>query len=232
MRYDFEEISRHSHEPNSVEYIKIRQILNDLYKRNLLERFDGECIAAADILQHSLANAGISSKIIECQLSIINNSHKNGFVWRFVGFDDNLSANGIDTHAVIVTNTEEPWLIDISLPLTIGGSRPWVVEKLNGRDSLIFSKFQIDDLTLTYHPKLNPRLLGLHQKTLLDRIKSQKKIERTLTFLKGMVVILFIISTANFTRGAYDFYQKYIIEDNNFGPNKIEKNNIGVDIAK
>jgi hypothetical protein len=122
-----------------------------------------------------------------------------------------------------VTNTEEPWLIDISLPLTIGGSRPWVVEKSNGGDSLIFSKFQIDDLTLTYQSKLNPRLLGLHQKTLLDRIKSQKKIERTLTFLKGMVVILFIISTANFTRGAYDFYQKYIIEDNNFGPNKIEK---------
>lgn len=220
MKYNFEQASRHGHDPDSKVYQSIRKILLDFYKRGLLERFDGECIAAADILQHSLASEGITSRIVECQLSIVNVDPKKGVIWNFVGFDNNLASYGIDTHAVVVTETENPYLIDLSVARTIEGNRPWIIEPLNTEDTLILGKFQIDDFNCTYHPKINPRLVGLHQKTLLDRLRNDQKIERNLKLLRFMVFVLIAIAVANFTRGAYDFYQTFIVDSNDWGPAK------------
>ena len=223
MKYNFNEISRYGHDPDCVAYQNIKKILIDFYKRGMLSRFSGECIAAADILQHSLSANGIHSRIIECQLSIVNNDSKNGLVWYFIGFDNNLATHGIDTHAVVVTETEPPYMIDLSIGNTIGGERPWVVEKLSSDDNLILGKYEIDEFTCVYHPKINPRLVGLHQKTLLDRLKTDRKVEKNLKLLRIMVYFLIAIATINFLRGGYDFYQTYVIDTNNWGPDSDEK---------
>jgi hypothetical protein len=217
-KLNFNEISRYNHDPKSDTYIKIKQILEELVRRGLFQRFDSECIAAADILQHNLAAKGISSRLVECQLSIVNWDKDRGLLWRFVGFSNNLTTQGVDTHVVVITDEEKPWLIDLSIANTISGDRPWVIEPLKDEGNLIISRYKIDELELTYHPKLDPRLIGLHQKTLLDRINGQVRIENQIKKLKFILAFLIVVASLNFIRGGYDFYQTYIVDDNHWGP--------------
>jgi hypothetical protein len=225
MKLNFDQISRHGHNPKSTTYRKIKEILQELVHRGMFQRFDNECIAAADILQHSLASKGISSRLVECQLSIVNCNKEQQILWRFIGFNNNFNTQGVDTHVIVITDEENPWLIDLSIANTIEGERPWVVEPLKDEGNLILSRYKIENLELTYHPKLDPRLTGLHQKTLLDRINGQHRIESRINRLYTLLIILAFIVALNFVRGTYDFYQKYIITDNEFGPVKIENKN-------
>lgn len=216
MKYNFEQISRQSHDPDSAEYKKIRQILIDLYKKNLLERFGGECIAAADIIQHNLFRAGVNSKIVEVQLSLVNTDPKKGFSWHFHGYDDDtLTPDRLDTHVVVITESETPWIIDISIAHLIEGTRPWIIEKINGNDPLTIAHYQFDDFTATYHPKTNIKIPALHAKNLLDRMKAQIRIEKTLNLLKVLVIVLIMITSANFARGIYDYYHTFVVDVDN-----------------
>jgi len=223
MKYNFDTISRFNNGLSDHVNQTIKQVLMDLYKRGLLERFDGECIAASDILQHALTEKNIECRLFECQVSVINNDPRKGLIYNFIGFDNHLSSSGaIDTHVVVmIENDDAPVILDLSIAKTLGGSSPWVIEKLNVNDHLILGKYEIDGVLLTYHPKINPRLIGLHKKTLLERLSNDRRIEKNLSLLKNLVIMLMILVFVNSSRGAYDFYQTYVIDTNNWGPNSI-----------
>jgi hypothetical protein len=172
LERQFSTLSRYNHDPKDHTYQTIIRVMQELWNRGLLQRFDGECIAASDILQHALSQAGISSRLVEVQLSIVSQDPRSGMIWHFVGFNNNFVTQGVDTHMIVITETETPWLLDLSIAKTIGGDSPWIVEPLIENSELHIAKYQIERCQLIYHPKQNIKLMGLHQKTLLERISS------------------------------------------------------------
>jgi hypothetical protein len=204
---------------------KIAEAIEDLDRRGILSRLHGECIAAADMLQHELERRGVHSRIVECQLTLINDQQtKTNLRWIFVGWNNtNYGAQGIDTHVVVVTETATPLLIDLSISGYLNTADPWIVEPLNGADSLHLGRYTIGPYTATYTPKRNPRLPGLHQQTLLERLRQQRRTDQKILWLTLLLTVTLIISAINLGRGGYDHYQKYISNDNNWGPNSIEQ---------
>lgn len=182
----FSQLSRYNHDLKDPTYQIITRVLQELWNRGLLQRFDGECIAAADILQHSLAQAGINSRLVEVQLSIVSEDSRSGMVWHFVGFNNNFVTQGVDTHMIVITETEQPWLLDLSIANTLGGDSPWVIEPLIDSSELHIAKYQIERCQLIYHPKQNIKLMGLHQKTLLERISSDQRMNK---WLQRLIII-------------------------------------------
>lgn len=175
----------------------ITPILRDLIERGMFQRFDSECIAAADILQHALDSHGITSRIVECQLAIVSTS--DSMRWNFVGWNqNNYAVQGVDTHVVVVTEGLEPWLLDLSIARSIGGDRPWIIEPLGdtGTD-VIMAKYEVEGLKLTYHPKQSPRILALHQKTLLDRLRSETIMNRKIWWVGAIALGSLLFSMLN-----------------------------------
>ena len=78
----FSTLSRYNHDLKDPTYQTIIRVMQELWNRGLLQRFDGECIAASDILQHALSQAGISSRLVEVQLSIVSQDPRSGMVWK------------------------------------------------------------------------------------------------------------------------------------------------------
>lgn len=233
MKINLQEISRHSHNPNDPNYQAIQRTLKELYQNGLMVRFNGECIAAADIIQHTLARHGVKSRIVECQLHILCHDPAMPIQWYFIGYENtNLSPNAIDTHVVVITETKVPYLIDASIGNVIGGDRPFIVESPELKNPLLIGKFNIAGMSITYTPKSRPKLLGLHAKSLLDRIQNERNILKTLTYLKLTTAVLLIVVVLNFGRGAYDFYQTYVIDHNNWGPIESQNDKTKLDDTK
>lgn len=194
MNFNFDNISRTFEHSDDHVYQTLQKMLREFNSRGILVRFDGECIAATDIVQHWLFEHGINSRIIECELSLINSSAAGGIVWRFIGFNNqNFTRwnSELDTHVVVVTETPTPWLVDISIARTIDGNRPWVIEPLSEGvldKKFVLSEFNIDQWKLKYHPKRDLRLPGLHTKNLVDRLKETEEIRYSIQITKWIAL--------------------------------------------
>lgn len=198
-KWRFNELTRSELDLNKEPYTMITAVVQELYKRGMLERFHGECLACADIVQQTLAARGMVSRIVETQLSIISENPKRALMWRFVGFNNpNYAAQGIDTHVVVITETPTPVLIDLSIAGFLDGDRPWVIEPVNVEDDpLVLGRYQIEDFCLTYHPKQDPRLMGLHQQTLLDRMRTQLTLTERVKTLGFWIILALVFSGIN-----------------------------------
>lgn len=201
-RWNFNDITRSDIDFREGSYAVVAEVVQSLHRRGMLERFHGECLASADILQQTLAQKGIVSRIVETQLSIISSDPRHKILWRFVGFNNpNYGAQGIDTHVVVITeSTPRPILLDLSISGYLQGDRPWVIEPIDQgpEDPLVIGRYQIEDLTLTYHPKQDPRLIGLHQQTLLDRMRSSNLLNERVKNLGRIMVIVATLGIINF----------------------------------
>lgn len=183
---------------------QIQACLDRLCASNTVQRLPGNCISACDILQNMLTFYGVASRIIECQAMFIKENREiRDFL--FVGFNNvnPPSADTVDSHVVIVTNTEPPVLIDAAVGHLFPAHNQILVHVLDSVDPTVIASFQIDDILVTYHHKKIIRLPALHQKTLMDRIRedleTQKKIRwltRVLYFLLGMTIYNFLANNA------------------------------------
>ena len=69
---------------------------------------------------------------------------------------------------------------------------------------------------------------GLHQQSILERIETDLKVEsriceneKQIKLIQRIAIAVLCVSSINLIRGSYDHYQKYVVKDNGFGPNKI-----------
>lgn len=151
-----------------------------LRSSGMVEHAAGNCIAMSELFQHTLKEVGINSRLIECKL-VVSIDTSIGKELRYVGFDGADRSNShVDTHVVIVTETKIPMLIDLSISHMLIGGRVWVMERMISIDLDVLAKITFKDCTLTYSVKKSPRLLGLHQTTLIDRISQEQQIKKTL----------------------------------------------------
>lgn len=177
---------------------KIKQAIDRLCASDILERLKGNCIGASDIIQNLLSFYGVKSKQIECQLFAIKETDSNKD-FCFIGFNNiGLNPNTIDTHVVVITETEIPILIDCSIGHLLNESEQIVIRKLNSVDPEKFGEYIIDDITLQYYHKKNIKLPSLHQKNIIEKINEDKIVKEKLQFITKVIIALAIFATINF----------------------------------
>ncbi len=78
-----------------------------------------------------------------------------------------------------------------------------------------------------YYQKVKSLVDGLHSAGMLENgsgycLSMSDIIHKLLhiDFIKSFMFVLLTVSSLNFIRGSYDFYQTYINKNNDWGPNK------------
>lgn len=206
-----------------TEYFKrVKEIVDNLHNSGMIETGSGYCLSMSDIVLKLLYKVGIKSKLIECNLMVMLKNPPGMFLVGYPGFNqsDFTSDKMMQTHIICVTETEVPILIDLSVS-HIDKNIPYICAPiLKNYDHANLSEYEFETSIWTYTQKedSNIELPKLHQKSILDRIKTDQQISKEINFIKLLLVILFCISSLNFIRGGFDFYQTYINQTNNWGP--------------
>lgn len=184
------------------EYEALRKVVQDLDRADILERLNGNCVSAADLIQNALDTMGVKSRILECSLIVTHNinSASNGQKQsHFVGFNffTSQDPNSVDTHAVTLVEAEIPFIVDASVGYLINNPKLVVVAPLSNRDPDVIADQHTEEHTLTYRVKKNIRLTNIHQKTLLERTLSDQKTRKDVTTLGWLVRILIGVGVFN-----------------------------------
>lgn len=205
-------------------YKKIKNVVNELYLSGLVETGSGYCLSMSDIVHKLLHKEGIKSTLVECNLMVMVKNPPGLYLMGYKGFHEDTydSTKKMENHIVCVTKTEIPILIDLSISHIDKNIFFICSPILNAETHTNLAEFEFESSTWTYTERLNSELPQLHEKSIIDRIKEDQRVSKEIKFIKLIMIILFFISSTNFVRGAYDFYQKYINTTNGFGPNKTE----------
>ena len=217
------------------EYQEIISVVEELHKFGVLQRTSGNCVAISDIISKLLKSRNIESKLVECSLLVVN---KSSNAINFVGYEENQAPSSqISSHVVCVTKTKIPILIDLSVPF-ISANKPYIIERVNGTGQN-FAEYKFEDTEWYYSQKSYSHLPNLHQQSIVDRIETDLKIEsriqsneKQIKLIQRIAIAVLCVSSINLIRGMYDHYQKYIVKDNGFGPNKIHYEQLPHDSEK
>jgi hypothetical protein len=175
------------------------EAIEQLRLSGMITNAAGNCIAMADIVQHTLKELGISSRLIECKLIVNVDIGGNKNELRYVGFNGtSLSPDFIDTHVAVITDTKIPMIVDLSITHMLPNRRLWVVERLCSDNPDTITKVTFPDCALTYLHKKTIRLLGLHQTTILERMINENAIKNKISFMEKIAWTLIIFTFVNF----------------------------------
>lgn len=203
----------------SKDYQKIVNLIKKLYENGTVDRAQGYCYSIADMMKSLLSLEGISSKIIECQLTITCFDPPS---MKFYGFDQKIKNNDIDTHVVVITETEIPMIIDISISHLYPTKVTSILERANGIGNQL-ADLELNGTRWVYQTKTVQRFPQYHQTSILERIQTDKKVQKELKLLKLGLILVVVFASLNFGRGAIDFYQTYFQEGNYWGPDHNKK---------
>lgn len=172
-------------------YKKIVQVVRQLAREGSIYNMSGHCITSCDLLQHLLYHQDISARIVEVQATITKPRQGSSMpdFW-FVGYDAaGIAKPGeLDTHAVLITDTEIPVLIDLSIMYLMPNDSPVIIERAQV-DSDNIGDYDIGTARVTYRLKRTPRFPGLAQKNLVDRIQAEHRIRSNLDRVKILVYV-------------------------------------------
>lgn len=189
--------------PDSIKHMPevkgIIKVLDKISDTNVLERLKGNCISGSDMIQNMLHYHDIESKTLECQVFVARENAKVQFL--FVGFNNlapNTTNNLVDTHVVVVTETNPPILIDAALGHVLPHDNQIIIQPLESTDPSKFGEFKIGDSTISYFEKKNIKLPSIHQKNLIDRLKADQEVNKKLTFMQKSLIFLGCFSLVNF----------------------------------
>jgi len=180
-------------------YKKIEETINILFKTTGVEFFYGNCVASCDILQNILSEVGIKSKILECQALIIKKENQESKQFFLIGYDANQAApNQVDTHTVLLIENANPIIIDPSIGHIFQPKNRILVEYANGSLGSI-AEYCIDGVKIIYKKKESLKLPSIHQKNLIQRIISEQNTEKTIVFLRKLILCAVALGVINFT---------------------------------
>jgi len=203
----------------SKDYHNVARVIYKLIEGGVTFAAKGYCISMSDIVYTLLRQNNIPCKIVECHLAITSKVDNKIYTMGFDGLKDD--PNKSDTHVVVVTETEVPMIIDVSIAHLLPNNIQGVVDELVDDPYGIFANVNTDLVGLTYQKKKEFTIPMLHQRSIIDRIQTDVSIFNSLKYLKYMIVGAICISLLNASRGFYDFYSVYVL-DNYWGPKAIE----------
>jgi hypothetical protein len=214
-----------NHPVTETEYFKIiKGVVDNLKTSGMLEAGSGYCLSMSDIILKLLHKQGIKSKLVECNLMVTLKNPPGMFLMGYPGFNQNNynSEKMMQTHIVCITETEVPILIDTSIS-HIDKSIPYICAPiLRNFEHTNLTEYDFETSTWTYTERedVDIELPKLHQKSIIDRIKKDGEIQKQISTIQKIVIIALSISSMNFMRGAFDFYQTYVNQNNDWGPTK------------
>jgi len=154
------------------EYHIVLNALQKINKAGLVTRGQGHCISMSDVVQATLRQSGIVSSIVEVQTAITHTESQRMF---FIGFNGDSDPSKIDTHAVVVTHTSIPMLIDLSIGHKLPKGWQAIVDRVKGDHDLL-AIVEHTDVVVSYQQKLAAALPLLHQRSIVDRIATDTNI--------------------------------------------------------
>lgn len=167
---------------NNKETALILELLGRLIVNGIAQRGQGHCISMSNMLHTLLNQNSIDCKLVECQALITLTKNQQMF---FVGYDGPSDQKTIDSHVVVVTNTKEPLLIDISVGHRLPNGFQIVVDKVTYDSSdVMLCNVIHESVTITYEQKQKYNIPFLHQISIVDRMATDTKIFRQIQFLR------------------------------------------------
>jgi len=214
-----------NHPVTQTEYFKIiKGLVDGLNKSGMLEAGSGYCLSMSDIVLKLLHKEGIKSRLVECNLMVTLKNPPGMYLMGYPGFNQNnySSEKMMQTHIVCVTETEIPILIDLSISHIDKNIQYICAPILKNFEHTNLTEYDFETSTWTYTQKESTdiELPKLHQKSILDRIKTDQLVSSELKLVKKLIIFALTVSSLNFIRGSIDFYQTYINKHNDWGPNK------------
>lgn len=180
---------------------KIYDILGELNENQVLKRLPGNCILASDLIQNMLYSVGVNAKTVEVEVIFSRLEAEEGIkVTHLLGYDNkNTSGNIFDTHAVVITQTDPPILIDATIFDILGMENLVIVEPLDKTEgSDVLCELEANGYHLVYRLKKNIKLPNFHQKDLVEKMKRELQVEKNVDFLKNLVFIAASVGVVNF----------------------------------
>lgn len=199
----------------SKDYQRVLKVVKKLWDTGVILRGGGYCYSMSDMAKTLLGQAGIKSSLVECKVTIMGNDPPT---LTMIGHDgsmpirDNPNPDEMDTHVVVVTDTEIPMVIDLSIG-HIQADIPYVIERATSPEPDIISKIDFKTSVWIYQRKESISVPSIHQQNILEKLRTDKQIKKDLAWMKVLIVVALIISGLNAFRGAVDFYHTYIVED-------------------
>jgi hypothetical protein len=194
------------------DYQTVTRLISRLIESGVVFMGQGYCISMSDILYTLLMQHDIKCRMVECQLAITHK--KDDAIW-LIGFDNQKSGelkNEVDTHVVIVTDTEIPMLIDLSISHKLPEDMNAIIDAVELKDNRVIATINHPGVSLIYQERERFKLPLLHQTSIVDRIKTDKKIFKDIKFLMFLVVFSVSVSSINLIRGTYDFYKVHVAQ--------------------
>jgi hypothetical protein len=174
------------------EYRKIFEIVTTLINSNATLMGQGFCFSMSDVVYTMLLQAGIKSRIIECQVNIQDKVSKSTTA---IGFNmGGVNPDHYDTHVIVLTETEIPLLIDLSISHRLPDPYQAVVEPADVYENRVICHIVNNVVDLVYQEKEKFTIPFLHQTSILNRIETDRKIFKDIEVLKRLNYISIFLS--------------------------------------
>jgi hypothetical protein len=167
------------------EYKAVMEVLQGLNKSDLLERLNGFCVAASEVIQNMLDAKKIRSKIVECQAIV---TRKDGS-FNLIGYDRLSGPPQIDTHFVVLIEGSHPFIVDASVGYLFEKNRLVILSSLAANDPEIIAQPSFEFGTITYRTKKEIRYPQIHEKSLIRKVSEEGKIRGDITLLQKLIYI-------------------------------------------
>jgi hypothetical protein len=172
------------------DFEKIKTGLCRLIESGLTQMGRGYCISVSDIVFNMLRQNDIKCHMMEVQLSLYDKKNKDAAV-QMIGFHTTFQQNSherVSTHVVVVTDTEIPMLIDMSIAHQLPNGMQAILTKADNEGNKVLATVESNELRLIYQEKKHGDIgvPQLHQISILERITTDKKIFDTLDKLKTL----------------------------------------------
>lgn len=199
---------------NDETYKIISELLSDMVKGGVISLGTGYCLSMADMIRTALKHRGIDSKLVDCQASLTYDG-KLAKGNLFIGYPNVITPGEIDTHVVVVTSTSPSYIIDASISNRLPQNTFAIVEpvKFNSDNqlTLVNARYEEYGLKVTYQQKKIQSASYQHQKSIVERIEMDQKINSDIQTLKTLNYIGICLSTFAFINviakifGWYDY---------------------------
>jgi hypothetical protein len=181
-----------------AEFKAVQQLIAEMDADGAIARFQGACLPASEVIQAILHARGIKSRLLECTALVVN-SPSNGNNIEFIGFDAlvPLQPNETDTHMIVLVEAEQPFIVDASIGHKMGSHKYVVVAPLDATDPELIAEASFKQASVAYRVKKNLRFNTVHQKTLAERLETERKVQTELRSVNSVVKIAIALGLGN-----------------------------------
>jgi hypothetical protein len=197
QNFDFNDFTFLTSDKGSVQtddYRSISKVMTNMVLQGLTDLGRGYCISTSDMIMSALKHQGIESKMMEVTLTLTLNKFGREDI-AFIGFEGVKNPGQLDTHVVVVTQTETPYLIDASISNLLPQDKMVIIEPIKkASNGLVDVEYPEDGLKVSYKLKNTQKVPAVHYSSIIDRIKTDQKIFKDITLLKKLNYIGIFLS--------------------------------------